>query len=124
MKKAEVHSFISLLARVESLHEEIGILSRKNPNDPINKFKLSAFNSILAEANAQLKDKLPLKDFDLFSEDELPTNSDVVFILGLYRKALEKVRSENISIDYSGKNWYWDVDDGKTSIRTNPPNVM
>ena len=124
MKKKEVDAFISLHSRIESLYQEIGILSKKNPNDGLNVFKLKVVNSILDEANIILADKLPLKDFKQFSEDEIPTNSDVVFILGLYIKSLEKIRSDNISIDYSEKYWYWDVEDGRRGVRTNPPNVM
>lgn len=124
MKKSEVDNFISLSSRIESLHEEMGLLSRKSPNDPLNEFKLSAINSILNEANKLLIERPPLKDFLQFSDDKLPTNSDVVFILGLYRKSLEKIRSENISINYDGSTWYWDLDGGGTGQRTNPPVVM
>lgn len=124
MNKQEVDNFISLSSRIESLHQELGILSKKSPNDALNKFKLNVVNSILQEANDLLAEKPPLKGFGQFSEDDLPTNSDVVFILGLYRKALEKIRSDNIVLDYSEKFWYWEIDGRQSSTRTNPPIVM
>lgn len=124
MKKAEVESFLSLASRIEALHIELSALSKKNPNDGLNKFKLNVVNSVIQEANLLLGEGIPLKDFEQFAEDDIPTTSDAVFILALYRKALEKLRSSNIVSDYGEKNWHWQVEDSNSSMKTNPPTVL
>jgi hypothetical protein len=67
-----------------------------------------------------LKDKYkPFKDFTSFSEDDLPTNSDVVFIVAQYLGCMEKLRADNIRSDLG--NWVWVIDGKSSSIRTAPP---
>jgi|SRR3990167_7668862 predicted nuclease with TOPRIM domain len=123
MNKKQVNSFIYLSARIESLYNELTLLSRKNPNDAINEFKIELINSILEEANIITGDKPPVKGFSKFNNDKIPSNSDAVFILGIYRKALEKIRSDNIKLDFSGK-WRWDIDGLGNGPTTNPPTVI
>jgi hypothetical protein len=72
-------------SQIKSLYEEIGLLSKKSPNMPLNKFKIRFINSIISDANKLLTEKnKPLKEFESFNEDDLPNNSDVVMILAQY----------------------------------------
>ena len=73
-----------VLDQVGTLKHEFGILSGKKPNDPINVFKLKYVNKALEAANDVLGDDKPYDDFEKFSEEDLPTNSDVLMILSLY----------------------------------------
>jgi hypothetical protein len=90
----------SKLGKVEeqltALHAEIGALSKRKPDDAVNKFKLKFINEVLSEANSILDaDHKPFKDFTSFDEDELPTNSDVVLILSQYRRCVRQQRLNN-----------------------------
>lgn len=73
-----------ILEQMRTLMHEFRILSGKKPNDPINVFKLKYANKTLMAANDVLGDDKPYDDFEKFSEEDLPTNSDVLIILSLY----------------------------------------
>lgn len=73
-----------VLEQMRTLLHEFRILSGKKPNDPINVFKLKYINKTLDAANDVLGDDKPYDDFENFSEEDLPTNSDVLMILSLY----------------------------------------
>src|SRR5688572_22225097 len=97
MKAKEVDFFEKVRAQLQELHNEISVLSKSKPDNPINKFKLTFINDKLGEANCILKGEFkPFKDFTLFDVDELPTNSDVILILSQYLDCLEAFRSAHI----------------------------
>lgn len=73
-----------VLDQMRTLLHEFRILSGKKPNNPINVFKLKYINKTLEAANDVLGDDKPYDDFEKFSEEDLPTNSDVLMILSLY----------------------------------------
>ena len=132
MNKAKVDQFEKLSGQLISVYEEVSLLSKKNPNDAVNKFKLKFVNKLIGESNEFLSDKYrPFDDFDCFDEDEIPQNSDVVFILSQYLQCFEKLRSDNVVFEYG--TWYWrvegdkenDVDeDGMVKIRTVKPKKL
>ncbi|URJ39957.1 hypothetical protein [Paenibacillus polymyxa] len=116
----DVSAFEKVQAQLQGLFDEVGTLSRKKPDDAINKFKLKIINPILVEANKLLTgDYKPFSDFEQFDEDSLPTNSDTVLILSQYLNCLEKLRADNIKV-YVG-HWYWVENGNRTEIRTAPP---
>jgi hypothetical protein len=120
MKRKEIDLFEKIYSQVESLHNEISALSKKAPNDGINKFKLRFINKILEEANKLVKDKYkPFADFQSFDEDELPTNSDVIMILAQYINCMEKLRADNVELNFG--QWYWTIDGKQSGIKTSPP---
>ena len=117
----EIKLYEKLHAQLEGLYNEVANLSKKSPDDAVNKFKLKFINGLLKEINKFLKDESkPFNDFISFEENEVPTNSDVVLILAQYLSCLEKLRADNISFRYG--NWHWDVSDSSDKkIRTAPP---
>jgi len=125
MKRKEIDLFEKIYSQMESLHNEISALSKKAPNDGVNKFKLRFINKVLEEANKLLKDKYkPFVDFQSFDEDELPTNSDGIMILAQYINCMEKLRADNIKEDDNWPataQWYWTIDSKQSEIRTSPP---
>ncbi len=123
MNKEQVETFLKLQPQLKSAYDEISLLSKKKPTDSLNKFKLKFINSILSRANKILEDKYkPFpEDFTLFNEDDMPNNSDVVFILSHYLTSLEKLRCDNIK--YSSINWYWLVDGEVSDQKTNAPAI-
>ena len=64
-------------------------------------------NRLLTSANDILDDKnKPFADFELFDEDSLPSNSDIVLILSQYLACLYKFQKENQKhIRGSGTFW-------------------
>lgn len=125
MKKGHVELFEKVNTQLEMVYEELTSLSKKSPNDAVNKFKLQFVNKILKDTNLLLDTKhRPFDDFSMFDEETLPTNSDVVFILAQYLSCMENLRAENVQqMDFS-TNWYWVIDGTLSSIRTAPPKKL
>jgi hypothetical protein len=119
MKAKDVDFFEKVKAQLHRLYNEISMLSKSKPDNPVNKFKLSFINEKLGETNTILTgDFKPFKDFELLDVDELPSNSDVVMVLSQYLDCLEAWRSANIHmINY---RWYWKIE-GKEEIATEAP---
>jgi len=122
MNKNDVDQFEKLSGQLLSIYEEISLLSKKHPNDAINKFKLKLINHLINECNKYLTDKYrPLGGFESFDEDDIPYNSDVVFILSQYLQCFEKLRSDNV-IQHLG-TWYWEVK-GDTNDKVNEKGMV
>jgi len=120
MTLESIDRFEKIQAQLQSLYEEIGVLSQKRPGDALNKFKLSFLNSIIEEVNRFLPEEyIPFSSFEGFEEDALPSNSDAVFIISQYLGCLEKLRADNI-MHYGGE-WYWRTGGTRTEVRTGPP---
>ena len=116
MNAIDISNFEKNQVQMESLHAEMSALAKKSPNDAVNKFKLNFINSIIIEANKILASKyLPFNDFEKFNEEEVPTNSDVIIILGQYLNCLERLRNDNI--EQRVGRWYWNA----TGVRTANP---
>lgn len=126
MNKQQVETFLKLQPQLKSAYDEIAILSKKKPTDALNTFKLKFTNSILSRANEILEDKYkPFPDeFTLFNEDDMPNNSDVVFILSHYLTALEKLRCDNIEKEEAfPHNWFWIIDGKISKQETDRPTI-
>ena len=120
MKQEQVDLFEKVHTQLEGIHTEISALSKKSQNDALNKFKLKFVNQILVEANIVLSDKYkPFNDFDIFSDDDLPTTSDVAMMLSQYINCLEKLRTDNVTV--YNYQWYWLIDGKRSEIRTFRP---
>jgi len=92
MKPKDVDLFEKVESQIRKLHNEMSVLSKKNPDSPINKFKLKFINEKLKEANTLLPERhKPFVDFATFDEDQLPTNSDVVLVLSQYLDCLVRM---------------------------------
>ena len=64
MNRGQLDVFEKLVGQIQSIYEELSVLSKKSPNDAVNKFKLTFVNTMLAESNQLLGDKYrPLADF-------------------------------------------------------------
>ncbi|MDT3778199.1 hypothetical protein PJI16_11595 [Nitrospira sp. MA-1] len=125
MNEEEVETFLKLQPQVKSAYDEVALLSKKKPTDSLNKFKLKFVNSILSRANDILRDSYkPFpEEFSLFDENDMPNNSDVIFILSHYLTSLEKLRCDNIMRSPTDSHWYWFIDDTLSSLRTDPPTI-
>ena len=107
MKKVEdIDDFMMLLMQADKILGDFLELSKKKPNDAVNKFKLNLVNKILEQANGLLAEGYkPFDSFESFDEDEVPTNSDVVLILSQYLGCLKKYGRDNTY--YQNFDHYW-----------------
>ena len=120
MTREEIDVFEKTRTQLESLHLEIGALSKKAQNEAINNFKLKFVNQSIVSANGILGAKyVPYQDFKQFDEDDIPSNSDVTMILGQYLNCLEKLRDDNVISEHGW--WYWVVNGKQSAIRTTAP---
>lgn len=117
MNEKQIQEFIKVQSQIKGSYDEVGILSKKNPDGVINEFKLKFINKTLIEANKLLTESYkPFDDFNNFDETKLPFNSDVVFMLSHYLECMEKLRRDNIVNDYG--TWYWMADGKQTNMET------
>jgi hypothetical protein len=78
MKRDAIDSFEKLVVQLDSLHAELTMLAKKSPKDAVNEFKLKFINTVLAQCNSLFgKENRPFAEFETFSMDALPSNSDV-----------------------------------------------
>ncbi|SRR6266480_1565348 len=123
MKRKEIDEFETLQGQLYSFYSEMNTLSKKSPNDALNKFKLGLVNSVLKKANAFLGPmRRPFADFECFDEVNIPSTSDVLVMVSQYLSAFEKLRAENIYSTYEG--WFWHAEDGSGKIPTGPPKKL
>ncbi len=119
LKIKDVETFERLNQQLSQLHEDINALSKKSPDNPINKFKLAIINEKLSVANSLLsEDFMPIEGFTQFNEADLPSNSDVVLILSQYLEALEAWRSANIV--YVSNDYFWDTEQEAQIVSDDP----
>ncbi len=112
MKRKDVDKFEKLSGQLQGIYQELSILSKKYPNDAVNKFKLNFINQLLKNSNELLGDGYrPFPDFLEFDIDDVPQNSDVVFILSQYLQCFEKLRADNV-VRHDG-DWCWAVNADK-----------
>jgi hypothetical protein len=105
--KEELEQFTKLEEQVHASRREISELSKKKPNDAVNKFKLTHINRFLEKANETLGDDYALESFTQFDVDEVPTNSDVLFVLAQYTDALHRFRRGHTTYDGHVTKHYW-----------------
>ncbi len=95
-----ISEFQQLQTQMTTFYDEFSILSKKSPNDPLNKFKLKFVNDTLKKANSLLAEAFrPFPDFETFPDEDLPTNSDAVLMLSQYLKSMERFKSYHSTSD-------------------------
>jgi hypothetical protein len=109
------------MGHLEGIHSEISVLAKKSPSDGVNDFKLKIVNAVVQKCNEILgKEYRPIGSFEQFDADQVPSNSDVTFVVSLYILALEKLRSDNISRGGFDETWSYDLEGGG-SMPAAPP---
>jgi hypothetical protein len=110
-----------LMGQLEGIHSEISVLAKKSTSDGVNDFKLKIVNAVVQKCNEMLGEQYrPIGSFEQFDADQVPSNSDVTFVVSLYILALEKLRSDNISIDDYGGTWSYDLEGGGSMPAASP----
>lgn len=86
----EIDIYEELKPKITSVRDTIKGLSSKKPDEMLNLFKVKRINLLLEQANTLLKEFKPYDDFETFTEELLPSNSDVLMILELYLEAFKR----------------------------------
>lgn len=107
MKKADVDMYEKLHGQLMTMKNQFEALSKKNPNDVVNEFKIGLVNKLLADINGLIDDFKPFPDFEQFEESPKVFNSDVLLILAQYLTAMYRFRQANIIIEKSPLNTDW-----------------
>jgi hypothetical protein len=109
--------------QLQSFYREIGLISKKKPSEPLNKFKLGFINQVLVTVNQLLGEEYrPFPDFTTFDvEGSLPTASDVVMMLSQYLKVMDKYRSDHTHQSFVGGSYYWNLPAGKSAVEAKRP---
>ncbi|HVV78666.1 MAG TPA: hypothetical protein VHD59_03495 [Pseudolabrys sp.] len=116
----DIENLERVMGQLDALHIEISQLAKKSPNDGVNKFKLKLINKLIGTANEVLGDDYrPFSEFNLFDEDDLPTNSDVTLIVGQYLEQCERFRSDNI--EYFNYKWYYVLGGKRSKVLATAP---
>ena len=101
MTKEQIDTFEKTFTQLDGLYDDIIVLVKKNPNDVMNTFKLRNINKVICSANELVGYTKPFEDFDGFDVDgDMPTNSDVVMILGQYINCMELIKKNNTHVDF------------------------
>ena len=99
--------------------QEFGLLSKKKSDGQLNKMKIKMVNRVLEPLNELLKNEPSHKFLDILSEDDMPTNSDVVLIISQYEKALLNFKNKYFIIDKNYRDKYGDAR-ARWNIKENP----
>ncbi len=119
MTNDEVEEFRKMAAQLDALHQEVTAASKKHPDKPVSKFKVELANGVLDTAKQVLGTSAPSLNFQQFDTDELPTNSDVSFVVSQFVECAEKVKAQNIR-RINGV-WYWQISGTTTGIAAVAP---
>lgn len=118
LKQSDIAIYEKTNQQLLDSYKEIEELSKKKPNEQINKFKLKFVNKTLKDANDLLGEKLrPFSDFSVFNEDELPTVSDVKLILSHYKSSMGNFWTENTKKNSADYNYYWIINGKESNIQ-------
>ena len=84
---------------LHSQKKEFSLLSSKKADVQLNTMKIKMVNRVLEPLNEIFKNEESHKFLDTLSEDEMPTNSDVVLIFSQYETAINEFKSKYFRYD-------------------------
>jgi hypothetical protein len=109
--EAEVNKFEMLEKLLVSIYEEMKEFSKKEPDEPLDKFKVKNINRVLEKIKEIMKNEPTNEFLDLLDEDSLPSNSDCILTIGQFNASMARFRSK-----YFG----WTGISSEWSTRENP----
>ncbi len=107
MTKSDVVLFEKLYGQLVTMNNQFEVLSKKNPNDVVNEFKIGLVNKLLADINGLIEEYKPFPDFIQFDNSPKVFNSDVLLVLAHYLTAMTRYKRVNITTEKSPLNIDW-----------------
>ena len=83
MTKTDVELYDKLHGQLMTMKSQFDALSKKNPNDVVNEFKIGLVNKLLADINGLIGDYKPFPNFEQF-ENSPKVFGTVANIRGLF----------------------------------------
>ena len=119
MPREQIRDFEKTEAQLEGFYEEIGNISKRKPDDAINKFKLGFLIKCWNSRTVSLARHIGrFPHFVKFDPDAVPTASDVVTMLAQYLRSMDTFRKDHTRSDHLA-NYFWYVSDSSETIRAN-----
>jgi len=109
--EAQCEKHESLKPLLDSLFEEIKELSKKKPDEVLNKLKVKIINKILSQVKEFLSVMQTVEFLELLDEETLPSNSDATLMVGQFRA----VRSQ-----FKSKYYYYEDYENRWHTKENP----
>jgi hypothetical protein len=103
--------YLFLLPHLKRILDDISTLSLKKPDVQLNTLKIKMINGILERINRILEQEKSFELLQLLAEEDLPTISDALLIIGQYHTALAQYREAHFY--HNGFDWVWNIKEGK-----------
>lgn len=101
LKQEQIDEYYLLEAQLGRAYVEMSSFAKKNPTEKISILKLQLINRILSAIKELLKEESSTKYLDLLDEDNLPSTSDAVLIMGQHSSALHQFKKKYLAYDFS-----------------------
>jgi len=103
VRLADLHDVTKPL--LQSMYEEFKELSKKKPEAALSKSKVKIVNRLLERVREVLAGEASIDFLDLFDEDDIPQNSDVVLMLSQYVAGMDAFKEKYYG--YNGRDHAW-----------------
>jgi len=105
---AEVIKFEMLEKLINSSFIEMKEFSKKKPDDPLNKFKVTSINRILEPIKKLLENEPTSSFLDLLDEDTIPSYSDSILIISQFQSAMRQFKNtfHGRTSKYGDDRWF------------------
>jgi hypothetical protein len=105
--EADISQFKMLSELVDAVYIEMKELSKKKPDDLLNKFKVKSVNRVIEKLKVLLMSEPTVEFLDVLDEESLPSNSDSVLIISQHIAALKQFKSKYYFYDSSSYENRW-----------------
>jgi hypothetical protein len=113
--EADTKAIDLLSPMLDSAIDEMHKLAQKKPDEPINITKINILNRLLKPLKDALSIEPGVSYLDLLESDSIPTNSDIVLILGQYEAVIEQCKSKHFGFDGITHRWFTKENPSKLS---------
>jgi hypothetical protein len=103
----DITSYSMLTKLVDAVYNEMKELSKKKPDDLLNKFKIKSVNRVLEKSKTLLNNEPTVEFLDTLDEEVPPSNSDSVLIISQHIAALKQFRNKYYFYDMLSHKERW-----------------
>jgi hypothetical protein len=104
LTNAQAQQFDMLRPMIEVAYKDMAEFSKKRQEGIVNELKVRYINRLLSPIKEIMANDESASYLELLNEEELPENSDAVFVLGQFRAAMDQFKKRNTySVDYVSK---------------------
>ena len=107
IKMTKGEQYEMLYPILKTLLSEIKELSKKKPDNPLNKLKVGMINKVLERVKIILANDPTTQFLELLDDETLPSNSDAVFIISHYDAAMKQYKDKHYGYDKIGREHRW-----------------